>query len=396
MYYTNFQKKEFDSYLEYLQLPQTTKLQGAKNIYIDLDTLLFSSNLKLNQSNHPYPIQDLMFKLNELLKTLGDIDAKPNREKQYRILRINLVDIKSTVDEDLFYWSYYSHKYTASKGTDIKALDEWHKFEDKLDVNKLAEFKARREINLSVYLNIIKNHTYFNRIIFASNRKDNPLIGEFGFDVAEEIYLNKVIKDHHAHNICSISPSCLTSALFFLTKDIISDYKLKNLRGSIISNSKKLSSEVQLDVKSILHHLDITETDSNNSDFIILINDLDLLTHIPEFEKNKPLFVVDLSVSESPNFSYMLLKNNSFSEVFAYAKKRHKEADHSAIIRALSAGLLSFARGSRFVDQIAVNYMDDYFSPLSIALNQPLKSFVNPISVLAQKLEDYNVKQQDS
>jgi hypothetical protein len=79
MYYTNFQKKEFDSYLEYLQLPQTTKLQGAKNIYIDLDTLLFSSNLKLNQSNHPYPIQDLMFKLNELLKTLGDIDAKPNR-----------------------------------------------------------------------------------------------------------------------------------------------------------------------------------------------------------------------------------------------------------------------------------------------------------------------------
>jgi hypothetical protein len=123
---------------------------------------------------------------------------------------------------------------------------------------------------------------------------------------------------------------------------------------------------------------------------------LDLLTHIPEFEKNKPLFVVDLSVSESPNFSYMLLKNNSFSEVFAYAKKRHKEADHSAIIRALSAGLLSFARGSRFVDQIAVNYMDDYFSPLSIALNQPLKSFVNPISVLAQKLEDYNVKQQDS
>ena len=396
MYYTNFQKKEFDSYLEYLQLPQTTKLKGAKNIYIDLDILLFSSNLKLNQSNHPYQIQDLMLKVNELLKTLSEIDAKANREKQYRILRINLVDIQSTVDEDLFYWSYYSHKYTASKGVDIKALDEWHKFEDKLDVDKLAEFKARREINLSLYLSIIKNHMHFNRIIFASNRKENSLIANFGFDVAEEIYLNKVIKDHHAQNICSISPSCLTSALFFLTKDIISDYKLKNLKASIISNSKKLSSEIQLDVKSMLHHLDITETDSSNADFIILINDLDLLTHIPEFERNKPLFVVDLSAAESPNFSYMLLKSDNFSEVFAYAKKRQKEPEHSAIIRALSAGLLSFARGSRFVDQIAVNYMDDYFSPLSVALNQSLQSFVNPISVLAQKLEDYNVKQQDS
>jgi hypothetical protein len=396
MYYTNFQKKEFDSYLEYLQLSQTTKLKGAKSVYIDLDTLLFSGNLKLNQANHPYPIQDLLLKFNELLKTFSEIDAKTDREKQHRILRINLVDIKPTVDEDLFYWSYYSHKYTASKGVDIKALDEWHKFEDKLDVNKLAEFKARRETNLSLYLSIIKNHMYFNRIIFASNRKKDPLIGEFGFDVAEEIYLNKVIKDHHAQNICSISPSCLTSALFFLIKDIISDYKLKNLRASIVSNSKKLSSEIQLDLKSILHHLDIAETDSSNSDFIILINDLDLLTHIPELEKNKPLFIVDLSAPESPNFSYMLLKSDSFSEVFAYAKKRHKEAEYSAIIRALSAGLLSFARGSRFVDQIAVNYMDDYFSPLSTALNQPLKSFVNPISVLAQKLEDYNVKQQDS
>jgi hypothetical protein len=205
--------------------------------------------LQLNQSNHPYPIQDLLLKFNELLKTFSEIDAKTDREKQHRILRINLVDVRSTVDEDLFYWSYYSHKYTASKGVDIKALDEWHKFEDKLDVNKLAEFKARRETNLSLYLSIIKNHMYFNRIVFASNRKANPLMGEFGFDVAEEIYLNKAIKDHHAQNICSISPSCLTSALFFLAKNVISDYKLKNLKASIISNSKKLSSEIQLDLK---------------------------------------------------------------------------------------------------------------------------------------------------
>jgi hypothetical protein len=52
MYYTNFQKKEFDSYLECLQLPQTTSLKGAKTVYIDLETLLFSGNLKLNQANH--------------------------------------------------------------------------------------------------------------------------------------------------------------------------------------------------------------------------------------------------------------------------------------------------------------------------------------------------------
>ena len=86
----------------------------------------------------------------------------------------------------------------------------------------------------------------------------------------------------------------------------------------------------------------------------------------------------------------MLLKDDLFNQVFAYVKKRYKEPEHSAIIRALSAGLLSFARGVRFVDQIAINYMDDYFGPLALAMNQPLKSFVNPISILAQRLEEQN------
>lgn len=389
MYYTNFQKKEFDSYLEYLSLPQTTNLKSAKTVYIDLDSLLFPGNVKLNQSNHPYPLQDLMLRFNELLKTFNEIDLKAKgAEKQYRILRINLVDVKPNVEEDIFLWSYFSHKYTASQGKDHKALDDWHRYESQIDVNRLAEFKARRETNLSLYTSIVKNHMYFNRIIFASNHIQNPLAAPYGFDVAEEIYLNKTIKECHAQNICSLAPSCLTNALYFLLKDIVSDYKLTNLKASLLYNSKQLSASILSELKLILHGLDIQETDTFNSDFIILINDLDLLTRIPEIEVKKPLFVVDLSAGESPNFSYMLLKDDIFSDVFSYVKKRQREAVHSAIIRALGAGLLSFARGSRFVDQIAVNYMDDYFTPLSIAMNQPLKSFVNPISILAQRLED--------
>jgi len=394
MYYTNFQKKEFDSYLDFLQLPQSSKLKAAKKVYIDLDALLFSNNVKLNQSNHPYPLEDLQLKFNTLLKSLAEIDyaaeKSERKEKQYRILRINLAEIKVADDEDLFYWSFFSHKYTASKGLDEKALDEWHKYEKKIGVDKISEYKARRETNLSLYLSIIKNHMYFNRIIFASNRKQNPLSEQFGLDVAEEIYLNKLIKEHHAQNICSISASCVSSPLFFLSKEIISDYKLSHLKANIISNSRKLSSEIQLDTKLILHHLDIIETDTNNADFIILINDLDLLTKVPDLEINKPIFAIDLSASDSPNFSYMLLKDDLFNQVFAYVKKRYKEPEHSAIIRALSAGLLSFARGVRFVDQIAINYMDDYFGPLALAMNQPLKSFVNPISILAQRLEEQN------
>ncbi|MCH2226483.1 MAG: hypothetical protein MK033_01800 [Candidatus Caenarcaniphilales bacterium] len=388
MYYTNFQKKEFETYLEQLGLDLTDKLREASTVFIDLEKLIFSKNPKLNFSNHMYKLSDLNFKFNELIKSLAKIDEKNGINKQHRILRINLVDIKSTADEDLFYWSYYSHKYASSKGKDKKALEDWHKLEDKIDTDRLAEFKARREINLSFFVQVIKQHNFFNRIIFAKNRKFTPNLGEYGLDIAEEHYIDKTIREYHSQNICSLNEACLASPLIFLSKKIMEEYKLKSLKGFYISNSRKLDHETQLDIKSIFNYLNIEEVNLEETDFIILVNDLDLLTNIPPIDSNKPIFVVDLSMSESPSFSYMLLKDPGFSQVYSYSKKRYKEDSHSAIIRSLSSGLISLARGERFIDQIAVNYMDDYFTPLSKSLNQPLKSFVNPISLLAQRLEE--------
>ncbi|NQY79592.1 MAG: hypothetical protein HRT47_04700 [Candidatus Caenarcaniphilales bacterium] len=388
MYYTNFQKKEFQSYLEYLGISYTEKLREADKVFIDLESFLFSNNPKLNFTNHHYKLEDLNFKFNELLKNLSKIDEKTEDNKQFRVLRINLADVKSSASEDLYLWSYYSHKYASSKGKDKKALEEWHKLEDKISTNEIAEFKRRREVNLSLFVNIIKNHNFFNRIIFAQNRKYDPKYESFGLDIAEEYYIDKTIKEYHSQNICSINAACLCSPLIFLTKEILEEYRLNNVKGFFLSNSQKLDYEILLDIKSIFNYLGIEEAPLDETDFVLLINDLDLLSSIPPIDTEKPIFVADLSVSESPSFGYMLLKDPGFSQVFSFTKKRYKEQSHSAIIRSLSSGLISIARGDRFVDQVAVNFMDDYFTPLSKSLNQPLKSFVNPISLLAQRLEE--------
>ncbi len=388
MYYTNFQKKEFQSYLEYLGISYTEKLREADKVFIDLESFLFSNNPKLNFTNHKYKLEDLNFKFNELLKSLSKIDEKAEKHKQFRILRINLADVKSSASEDIYLWSYYSHKYASSKGKDKKALEEWHKMEDRIETNEIAEFKRRREVNLSLFVNIIKNHNFFNRIIFARNRKYDSNHESFGLDIAEEYYIDKTIKEYHSQNICSINEACLCSPLIFLTKEILEEYRLQNIKGFFLSNSQKLDYEIVLDIRSIFNYLGIEEAPLEETNFVLLINDLDLLSSIPPIDTEKPIFVADLSMSESPSFGYMLLKDPGFSQVFSFTKKRYKEQSHSAIIRSLSSGIISIARGDRFVDQVAVNFMDDYFTPLSKSLNQPLKSFVNPISLLAQRLEE--------
>lgn len=388
MYYTNFQKKEFQSYLEYLGISYTEKLREADKVFIDLESFLFSNNPKLNFTNHKYKLEDLNFKFNELLKSLSKIDEKAEKHKQFRILRINLADVKSSASEDIYLWSYYSHKYASSKGKDKKALEEWHKMEDRIETNEIAEFKRRREVNLSLFVNIIKNHNFFNRIIFVRNRKYDSNYESFGLDIAEEYYIDKTIKEYHSQNICSINEACLCSPLIFLTKEILEEYRLQNIKGFFLSNSQKLDYEIVLDIRSIFNYLGIEEAPLEETNFVLLINDLDLLSSIPPIDTEKPIFVADLSMSESPSFGYMLLKDPGFSQVFSFTKKRYKEQSHSAIIRSLSSGIISIARGDRFVDQVAVNFMDDYFTPLSKSLNQPLKSFVNPISLLAQRLEE--------
>ena len=82
--------------------------------------------------------------------------------------------------------------------------------------------------------------------------------------------------------------------------------------------------------------------------FVFLINDLDLLSNIPEVSTEKPIFTVDLSQAATPNYSYMLLRDEGFSQIFAYAKKRHDEESMATMVRSLTAGLMLFINKSKF------------------------------------------------
>jgi hypothetical protein len=372
-------------------MPFTKSIKEASKAYIDLETYLFASNPRMNFANHTYTLHDLNYRFNELIKVLSEIDRQDPDNKQTRILRVNLVDVASTADKKFYEWSYYNHKFATSKGRDQEAMNKWHQLEDEINVNDLAQFKARREINLSFYVNIVKNHLFFNRIAFAKYRKPDPEKAEYGLDVAEEIYLEKTIEEYHAQNICHVSEAVITSPLIYLLKDVMEQYKLDKIRGHYVSNSRKLDYRTKLDLNKVFSYLNVREVPLESSDFVLLINDLDLLTSIPALDTNKPIFVADISMGESPNFGYILLKDPGFSQVYSFAKRRYREDLHDNILRCLVPGLLSFVRSDRFVDQIAINYMDDYFKPLSKSLNQPLKTFVNPISMLAQKLEQENV-----
>ena len=386
VYYSNHQSKDYAELLDFVDMEHTKDIKKANKVIIDLEKFIFKP--KYSFANHYLNLKSLNIKLNELLKICNEIDENHPELKQERILIVRLVDIKSTTLDKVYRWSHYSHKFTASQGKDTKAMSAWHELENDLGPNIISAFKARRESNLALYVNIIKNHMFFNRIIFAKNRKPDANYGEYGLDVAEELYISKTIKEYAAQNICSINEASISTPLFFLLSDLVKTYKLNKLKAHAISNSRKLDLNVRMDIRAIFRGLNISEVPIEEADLVLLVNDLDLLSVIPELDTDKPIMVADLSLIESPSFGYLLLKDDGFGQIYSYSKKRANELPHSAIIRTLGAGLLSCARGEKFINQIATNYMDDYFLPLSKALNQPLKSFVNPINLLARRLEE--------
>ena len=390
-YYSNTNIEEFDRFVEYLGFGYSDSIANARNVYIKLEDYLFpprdDERSKINFSNHELSTQELNIRFNKLLSEFAIYEAKNMGVKQFRHLSIDLIDVKSSVDEELFKWSYFNHKFAASQGQDSAAMNEWHRLEEKIDTNKIARFKARREINISFFMHIINNHKFFDQIVFAGLPHEVKHEVRFGLDVAEEQYLAKLIKENQAQGVCRVVDHGLSGPVLNLIKKFTGKAKLK-LKGHILANSRKLNTYLLMDIRSVFAYLDITETNINDCDFVFLINDLDLLSNIPEVSTEKPIFTVDLSQSSTPNYSYMLLRDEGFSQIYAYAKKRQDEESISTMIRSLSAGLMFFINKFKFSQQLAVNYMDDYFLPLASSLGKDIGDFQSAIDLLAEKLEE--------
>ncbi len=397
-YYSNTNIEEFDRYVEFLGNSYADSISEAYNVYINLEEYLFPARdgvpNKSNFAHHQLSGQELNLRFNKLLSEFATFEAQHMGSKQFRYLFIDLIDVKSTVDEELFKWSFFNHKFAASKGQDTTAMNEWHKLEDKIDVNKIARFKATRETNLAFYMHVINNHKFFDQIIFAGLPHEIKHEVRFGLDIAEEQYIGKLIKENQAQGICKVVSHGLSDSVLNLMKKFISKSKLQ-LKGHVLANSRKLNTYLLMDIRAIFAYLGILETANiKECDFVFLINDLDLLSIIPEVNTEKPIFTVDLSQASTPNFSYMLLRDDGFSQIYSYAKKRQEEEATYTMIRAMVAGLMYFINKQKFVQQIAVNYMDDYFLPLCSSLDKDIKDFQAAIDLLTEKLEE--AKKQNS
>ncbi len=390
-YYSNTNIEEFDRFVEFLGFGYSDSISVARNVYIRLEDYLFPSKgddqNKIDFSNHDLSTQELNIRFNRLLAEFAGYETKHMGAKQFRYLSIDLVDVKSSVDEELFKWSYFNHKFAASQGQDAAAMNEWHRLEEKINVNKIADFKARRETNLAFFMHIINNHQFFDQIIFAGLPNEIKHEVQFGLDVAEEQYLGKSIKENQAQGICRVVGNGLSEVVLNLVKKFAMKSKLK-LKGHILANSRKLNTYLLMDIRSAFSYLGILETSIKDCDFVFLINDLDLLSIIPEVSTEKPIFTVDLSQPSTPNYSYMLLRDDGFSQIYAYAKKRQYEEPISTMIRSLCAGLVFFITKSKFSQQLAMNYMDDYFLPLTASLGKDIGDFQAAIDLLTEKLEE--------
>lgn len=387
-YYSNTRFEEFDRFVEFLGFAYDDSIKTARNVFINLEEYIFpkTNNKQTDFSNHNLSVQELNLRFNRLLAEFADYDSQFIGQKQNRYLTINLVEVKSTVDEELFRWSYYNHKFAASQGQDQAAMNEWHKLESRIDVNKLARFKALRETNLAFYLHIINNHQFFEKIFFVGLSHESKNEIKYGLDIAEEQYLTKSIRDHQAQGVVSLVANGLGDPVLNLINKFIQSRKLK-IKAHILANSRKLNKYLLLDIKALFAHLNIQETGIKDCDFVFLINDLDILSVIPEVNTEKPIFTVDLSQEATPNYSYMLLRDEGFEQVYGYAKKHNTETAISAMVRAMTAGMMLFITKRKFKEQLALSYMDDYFSPLAKVLEKDLTDFQTPIQLLTEKLE---------
>lgn len=386
MYYSNKNIEDFDHFVEHLGLSRANSIEEAAFTYVDLETYIFGEGSASGFANHNLNARELNDKFNKLLQDYSAFEKKHPGENQYRTLLIDLVDIKSSVDEDLFRWSYYNHKFAASQGHDSRAMDDWHELEQKIDVNKIAQFKSRRENNIAHYMHLIRNHLFFDKILFSGIDSRIKTETKFGLDIAEENYIEKLIKENRAGDICKIIPHKLSDPVLNLVRKILFENRI-SLRVHIVSNSKRLSPVRMQYLRKIFEYLNIREVAIEDCSFAILVNDLDDLSVIPIVDTDQPIVAIDLSKSSTPNFSYLLLKDDGFEQIYGYAKKRNEEEEITTFVRAICSGVTYFIRKKRFSKQLALNYMDDYFIPLSTSLNKSIEDFRGPIDILTKKLD---------
>ncbi len=390
MYYSNTNIEEFDRFVESLGSKPCSSIAHADYVFVDLEQYVFANAIGQTHpvnsfADHRLSTQELNNRFNKLLAEFNNYEQQHAGSKQFRLLVINLIDIQSNFDDELFQWSYFNHKFAASQGQDKEAMEAWHKLEQKLSIDKITRFKALRENNLSFIQHVIRNHIFFDEIIITGT---NPQIKneiKFGLDIAEEQYIHKLIKEHQAHAVCRIVDYRMGSLVLNLLKKNLQKRNIK-LKANIASTSRNLNPYQLLMVRNIFSYLAINETNIKEADFVFLINDLDLLGVIPIVDTDKPIFTADLSQPSTPNFSYLLLKDEGFGQIYSYAKKRPGEAPVDAFIRSLVAGLMNWILKRKFTEQLAANYMDDYFLPLAQALDKEITEFQGPIDLLSKKL----------
>jgi hypothetical protein len=379
-FYTNTPAEDLDHALSFLAIEPVDSLANADLAFIDLEAFIFNEFPGMDFTNHKFTLKDLCLRFEKLIKEIPE--AKKNI-----VLFVDLKDVKSTASENIFWWSYYNHKFTASKGKDIDAMNKWHELEDIISVDEIAMFKQRREVNLGLCLEVVKKHLLFKEVIFAGIDGSINEKHEFGLDIAEEAYLLKMIDEHQAHKVCQLVEKVQSDKLLNLTRLELAKRDNLAVRFNVISNSKMIDPHIVQAYKKSFFYLNAKEAPLKDSNLVLLINDLDLLSNLPFIDTENPIVAVDFSATSSPNFGYILLKDEGFNQVYSYAKKREKESAEMTLVRSLSQGMISYMKTKPFVDQIAINYMDDFFKPLAGSIGKSLKEFSAPINLLAEKLE---------
>jgi hypothetical protein len=386
MYFSNSNQENFKRLVESLGYSYSDKISDAGFVYIDLEDFIFYDNPKLNFQNHKLSSRDLIDRFNKLLFAFSEFEKNHSGKKQFRFLNFKIDDVKSLGDEELLRWSFYNHKYASSKGLDLDALNEWHSLEKTLDINKIASFKARRENNIALFMHVIKNHNFFSEILIGSIPAQVKNEMQFGLDIAEEKYIHKIIAENNASRIVKVVDDCLDDPYLNFVKQQLAFKKL-NFNSTIISNSKKMDKYILVSIRNIFRYLNIQEVSIDNCDFAFLVNDLDGVDLIPLVDTEQPIFAIDLASEDNPNFSYLLLKDDGFSQVYGYSKNFDNEKVEYAFIRSVCSGLGLYLLNRKFSEQIAVNYVDNYFKPLAKSLGKTLAEFKGPLDTLTEKLE---------